>query len=91
MLYAFIKLGCDVIGKQETHSSEQLISVEAGYTGYCGGESGNNDERNRQGRVGLAVKEALGTQTLACPPEFISDCLVKVALDLRGRARRCRL
>ena len=43
--------------------------------------------RKGQGRIGLAVKQTLGTQTIARPPEFISDRLLKVTLDLRGRAK----
>lgn len=63
VLNDFRNLGCDVIGVQETRRSGQLIFVEAGYNVYCGGESGDEDGRNGQSGVGIAVKQALGTQT----------------------------
>ena len=39
-LSALRKLGCYVIGIQETRRGGQSIFVEAGYTVYCSGESG---------------------------------------------------
>ena len=55
---------------------------------YCSGESGGEDERKGQGGVGLAVKQTLiSTRTATRPPEFISERLLKVTLDLRGRAK----
>ena len=33
------------------------------------------------------MKQTFGTQTITQPPEFISDCLLKVTLDLRGRPK----
>ena len=84
---AFGKLGCDVIGAQETRRSGQSIFVEAGYTVYYSGESGGESKNKGQGRVGLAVKQTFGTKTTTGPPEFISDRLLKVAQDVRGRAK----
>ena len=75
VLSTYRKLGCDVIGIQETRRSGQsILFVEAGYTVYCSG-------------VGLAVKQTFGTQTTSQQPEIISDCFVKVTQDLRGRAK----
>ena len=54
---------------------------------YCSGESGGESRRIGQGGVGLAVKQTFGTQTTTRPPESISDRLLKVKLDLHGRAK----
>ena len=48
----------------------------------CGGE---NDGKKGQGGVGLAVRNSI--TRAARPPEFISDRLLKVTLELRGRAK----
>ena len=87
VLSTFGKMGCDVIGIQETHRSGPSIFVESRYNVYCSGESGGESQKRGQGGVGLAVKQTLGTQTTTRPPEFISDRLLKVTLDLRGRAK----
>ena len=84
VLSALRKLGCYVIGIQETRRSGQSIFVEAGYTVYCSVESGGESQKKGQGGVGLAVKQTLGTHTTTRPPVFISDRLLKVTLDLRG-------
>ena len=42
---------------------------------------------NSQVGVGLAVKHTFDTQTTTRLPEFISDRLLKVTQDLRGRAK----
>ena len=77
------RLGCDVIGLQETHRSEHLASTQAGYLVYCSGEcGGENGGKKEQGGVGLAVR----TSTIR-PLEFISDRLLKFILELRGRAK----
>ena len=86
-LSALRKLGCEVIGKQETRRSGQSIIVEAGYTVYCSGESGDESQIKRQGGVGLTLKQTFGTQTTTRPPEFIGDRLLKVTQGLRGRAK----
>ena len=83
MLSAFGKLGCDVIGIHET----QLIFVEAGYTVYYSCESVGESRGKGQGGVGLAVTQTFGTQTITRSPEFRSDRLLKVTLDLRGQAK----
>ena len=50
---------------------------------YCSGECGSkNGGKKGQGGVGLAVKSSVTRAVL--PPEFISDQLVKVTLELRG-------
>ena len=61
--------------------------MEAGYTVYCSGESGGESQKIGQGGVRLAVKQTFGTQTATRPPEFISDRLLKVIFDLRGRGK----
>ena len=53
---------------------------------YCSGEcGGENDGKKGQGGVGLAVRNSI--TRAARPPEFISDRLLKVTLELRGRAK----
>ena len=80
------RLGCDVIGLQETHRIGHSAFSQAGYlvysTGECGGENGG---KKGQGGVGLAVRTSI--TRAARPPEFISDRLLKVTLELCGRAK----
>ena len=53
---------------------------------YCSGECGDeNGGKKGQGGVGLAVRTSI--MRAARPPEFISDRLLKVTLELRGRAK----
>ena len=79
------RLGCDVIGLQETRRSGQSAFGQAGYLVYCSGKcGGENGGKKGQGGVGLAVKNSI--TRAARPPEFISDRLLKDTLELRGRA-----
>ena len=85
VLSVYDRLGCDVIGLQETHRSGHLAFSQAGYLVYCSGECGDeNGGKKGQGGVGLAVRTSI--TRAARPPEFISDRLLKVTLELRGRA-----
>ena len=53
---------------------------------YCSGECGDgNCGKKGQAGVGLAVRTSI--TRAARPPEFISDRLLKVTLELRGRAK----
>ena len=53
---------------------------------YCGNECGDeNGGKKGQDGVGLAVRTSI--TRAACPPEFISDHLLKVTPELRGRAK----
>ena len=80
------RLGCDIIGLQETRRSGQSAFSQAGYLVYCSGEcGGENNGKKGQGGVGLAVR--ISITRAARPPEFISDRLLKVTLELRGRAK----
>ena len=51
-------------------------------SGECGEENGG---KKGQGGIGLAVRTSITRP--ARPPEFISDRLLKVTLELRGRAK----
>ena len=86
VLSVYDRLGRDVIGLQDTRRSGHSAFSQAGYlvhySGECGGENGGKKE---QGEVGLAVINS--TTRAARPPEFISDRLLKVTLELRGRAK----
>ena len=79
------RLGCDAIGLQETRRRHSAFS-QAGYLVYCSGEcGGENGGKKGQGGVGLALRTSI--THAARPPEFISDRLLKVTLELRGRAK----
>ena len=87
VLDVYQEMGCDIIGLQETRRSGQSALLQAGYVVYCSGESGGDGEGKKgQGGVGLAVRKSIG-RAEARPPEFISDRLLKVTLELCGRAR----
>ena len=86
VLSVYDRLECDVIGLQKTRRSGHSASSQAGYLVYCSGEcGGENGGKKRQGGVGLALRTSI--TRAARPPEFISDRLLKVTLELRGRAR----
>ena len=77
------RLGCDVVGLQETRRSGHSAFSQAGYLVYCSGEcGGENDGKKGQGGVELAVRTSI--TRAARPPEFVSDRLLKVT---RGRAK----
>ena len=79
-------MGCDAIGLQETRRSGHSAFSQAGYLLYCSGEcGGENGGKKGQGGVGLAVRNSI--TRAARPPEFISDCFLKVTLELRNRAK----
>ena len=80
------RLRCDVIGLQETCRSGHSAFSQAGYLVYCSDECGGEDGGKKgQGRVGLAVRNSI--TRAARPPEFISYRLLKVTLELLGRAK----
>ena len=86
VLSVYDRLGCDVIGLQETRRSGHSAFSQAGYLVYCSDEcGGENGGKKGQGGVGLAVRNSI--TRAAHPPEFISDRLLKVTLELRGRAK----
>ena len=85
-LSVYDRLGCDVVGLQETRRSGHSAFSQAGYFLYCSGEcGGENGRKKEQGGVGLAVRTSI--IRAARPPEFISDRLLKVNLELRGLAK----
>ena len=86
VLSVYDRLGCDVIGLQETRRSGLSAFAQASYLVYCSGECGDeNGGKKGQGGVGLAVRTSI--TRAAGPPEFISDRLLKVTLEARGRAK----
>ena len=86
VLSMYDRLRCDIIGLQETRRSGHSAFSQAGYLVYCSGEcGGENGGKKGQGGVGLAVRNSI--TRAARPPEFISDRLLKVTLELRGRAK----
>ena len=87
VLSVYDRLGCDVVGLQETRRSGHSAFSRAGYSNYCSGESGdeNSTGKKGQGGVGLALRTSI--TRAARPPEFISDRVLKVTLEQRGRAK----
>ena len=86
VLSVYDRLGCDVIGLQETRRSGHSAFSQAGYLVCCSGECGDeNGGKKRQNGVGLALR--ISITRAAHPAEFISDRLLKVTLELRGRAK----
>ena len=84
VLSVYDRLGCDVIGLRETRRSGHSAFTQAGYLLYCSGEcGGENGGKKGQGGVGLAVRASI--TRAARPPEFISDRLLKITLELHGR------
>ena len=60
--------------------------TQVGYLVYCSGACGGENGRKKgQGGAGLAVRTSI--TRAARPPEFISDRLLKVTLEVRGRAK----
>ena len=87
VLHVYQEMGWDIIGLQETRRSGQSALLQAVYVVYCSGESGGDGEGKKgQGGVGLAVYKSI-PRAEARPPEFIRDRLLKVTLELCGRAR----
>ena len=86
ILSVYDRLAYDVVGLQETRRSGQSAFSQAGYLAYCSGECGDeNGGKKGQGGVGLAVRTSI--TRAARPPEFVTDRLLKVTLELRGRAK----
>ena len=83
VLSVYDRLGCDVIGLQGTRRSGHTAFNQAGYLVYCSGECGDeNGGKKGQGGVGLAVRTSI--TRAPHPPEFISDRLRKVTLELHS-------
>ena len=86
VLSVYDRLGCTTIGLKETRRSGHSAFSQAGYLVYCSGKCGDeNGGKKGQGGVGLAVRASITRATR--PPEFIGDRLLKVSLELRGRAK----
>ena len=86
VLSVYDRLRCNVIGLQETRRSGYSAFTQADYLVYCSGEcDGENGGKKGQGGVRLAVVTSI--TRAAHPPEFISDNLLKVTLELRDRAK----
>jgi len=66
--------------------NRQSVFIGAGYIVYCSGERGGKDG-GRKGQDGVGLKQAILARTAVRPRKFISDRLLKVTLELRGRAR----
>ena len=59
VLNVYDRLGCDIIGLQETRRSGHSAFSQAGYLVYCSGEcGGENSGKKGQGGVGPAVRNS---------------------------------
>ena len=60
VLSVYDRLGCDVIGLQETRRSGHSAFSQTGYLVYCSGEcGGENGGKKGQGGVGLAGRTSI--------------------------------
>ena len=81
VLSVYDRLGCNAIGLQGTRRSGHSAFTQAGYSVHCSGEcGGENGGKKGQGGVGLAVRSSIARA--ARPPEFISDRLLRVTLEV---------
>ena len=86
VMSVYDRLGCDVIDLQETRRSGHSAFSRAGYLVYCSGECGvENGGKKGQSGVGLAVRTSI--TRAARLPELISDRLLRLTLELRGRVK----
>ena len=83
VLDVYQEMGCGIIGLQEARRSGQSALLQAGYVAQSGGDG---EGKKGQGGVGLAVPKSIARAD-ARSPEFTSDRLLKVTLELSGRAR----
>ena len=91
VLSVYGRLGCDV-GLQKTCPSGHTVFIQAGYLMSCDAECGSeNVEIKEPGEVRLAAKSSTHTTRGARPPEFISNRLLKVTLELRGLVKSSTL
>ena len=80
VLSVYDRLGCDVIGLQETRRSGHSAFSQAGYVVYCSGECGEeNGGKKGPGGVGLAVRTSI--TRAARPPEFLVIACLKLHLN----------
>ena len=60
VLSVYDRLGCDIIGLQETRRSGHSALNQAGYLVYCSGEcGGENGGKKGQGGIGLALRTSI--------------------------------
>ena len=87
VLSVYQERGCNIVGLQGTGRSDQSALLQAGYIVYfSNGESeGGGEGKKGQGGVGLAVFKSISRAEVRSP-ELISDRLLKVTLELCGRA-----
>ena len=86
VLSVYDRLGCDVIGLQETRRSGHSAFSQAGFLVYCSSECGD-EKGGKKGQDGVELAVRTSTTRAAHPPEFISDRLLKVTHELHGRAK----
>ena len=86
VLSVFGRLGCDVIGVPKTCRSRHSAFTQTGYLVYCSGECGG-ESGGMKGPDEVRLAPRTSITRAARPPEFINDLLLKVTLELRGRAK----
>ena len=84
-------MGCDIVGLQETRRSSQSALLQTEYVVYCSGATGGDGgEKRGQGGVGLTFRKGISRAEVRSP-ECIGDRLLKVKLELCGRAQAVTL
>ena len=86
VLDVYQEMGCNIIGLQETRRSGQSTLLQAGHV-VCNGEPrGDGEGKKCQSGIGLALHKSISRAKVR-PPKFIRDRLLKMTLELCGRAR----
>ena len=80
------EMGCGIVDLQETRRGGQSALLQAGDIVYCSGEfrGDGGGKEGQEGGIGLAVRKSF-SRAEVLSPEFISDRLLKVTLELCGR------
>ena len=90
-LGVYQEMGSGIIGLQEARRSGRSTLLQTEYAVYCSGESGGDrGGKKGQGEVGLVGCKSTSHDDVLSP-KFISNRLLKVTLELCGRARAVTL
>ena len=87
VLGVYEEMGCDMVRLRETRRSDQSTLLQAWYVVYCSGESGGDGGGKKEPRWSWTGCWQSISRAEVRSTEFISDRLLKVTLELCGRAR----
>ena len=81
VLGVYEEMGCGIVGLQESRRRDQCTIFQAGYVGYCSGESGG-DGRGKKGKGGILLDARKSiSRAERGSPEFICDSQLEVTLE----------